>query len=212
MSVVQNPIVGRSSGKFSNAIFSKWKNKNTLRSKPLVVNQPNTPAQLTQRAVFKAAVSYTRQLLTFLRLSLKSVSSSMSEFNYFLKKLIPAIDRTTFVLNPALMEELQFSSGVLPGFQNASADTPGPLGVSLVWDDDYLLPLRNTTDVAIFVSYNTVSGEFQFFDDDILFTAGGATIIPAGESGDATLVYILTADADRKVFSNSQYVGEVNLL
>lgn len=55
MSVVQNPIIGRSSGKFANAIFQTQYNRNILRSKPLQVSQPNSKAQIHSRAEFKLA-------------------------------------------------------------------------------------------------------------------------------------------------------------
>lgn len=55
MSVTQNPISGRSSGKYANAIFQTQYGRNILRSKPLTVNQPNTKAQLHSQAEFRLA-------------------------------------------------------------------------------------------------------------------------------------------------------------
>lgn len=39
MAIVQNPITGRSRNKFGTAVFSKQYGKNTMRAKPLDVNQ-----------------------------------------------------------------------------------------------------------------------------------------------------------------------------
>lgn len=52
MAVTQNPHIGRSKGAFATAIFSKWKDKNVMRGKPITVANPRTPAQILQRKKF----------------------------------------------------------------------------------------------------------------------------------------------------------------
>jgi hypothetical protein len=86
MATVQNPITGRSKGKFANAIFSKWKGRNTLRSKPLEVANPQTPAQVQQRDSFAAAMAFARSISAIIYVGFSQFRDTISEFNAFMKE------------------------------------------------------------------------------------------------------------------------------
>lgn len=86
MSVVQNPIIGRASGKFSTAILQKWKNKNVLRSKPLTVANPKTPAQTMRRSMFSALVEIGRNISPILIIGFNGFKSTLTWMNVFLQK------------------------------------------------------------------------------------------------------------------------------
>lgn len=211
MSVVQNPIVGRSSGKFSNAIFSKWKSKNTLRSKPLVVNQPNTDAQLEQRNAFKAAVAYARSILFFLRFSLKSISIDMSEFNTFIRKNVGNIASPSFKFNPAAVADLVFSAGTLPPLTVVDIPSVAGLDLTFEWDNTYLTELRNVNDEVSIIIYNITTDTIVIHEGVALFTAGTVTFQANASAGDSVACYICTHSALRTDYSNSQYVDTVVL-
>lgn len=83
MAIVQNPIIGRSKGSFGNAVFSKWKGKNTLRSKALEVANPQTDLQMRQRAKFAILVAFYRQMAAILKIGFREMAVGMSEFNAF---------------------------------------------------------------------------------------------------------------------------------
>lgn len=83
MAIVQNPIIGRSKGSFGNAVFSKWKGKNTLRSKALEVANPQTDLQMKQRAKFAILVALYRQMAAILKIGFREMAVGMSEFNAF---------------------------------------------------------------------------------------------------------------------------------
>lgn len=83
MAIVQNPIIGRSKGSFGNAVFSKWKGKNTLRSKALEVANPQTDLQMKQRAKFAILVALFRQMAAVLKTGFREMAVGMSEFNAF---------------------------------------------------------------------------------------------------------------------------------
>lgn len=83
MAIVQNPIIGRSKGSFGNAVFSKWKGKNTLRSKALEVANPQTDLQMKQRAKFAILVALYRQLAAVFKAGFRELAVGMSEFNAF---------------------------------------------------------------------------------------------------------------------------------
>jgi hypothetical protein len=52
MAKTQNPLIGRASGQAGGMIFSKSFDKNIIRSRPMTVSNPNTPAQQRQREFF----------------------------------------------------------------------------------------------------------------------------------------------------------------
>jgi hypothetical protein len=81
MAIVQNPIVGRSSGKFANAIFSKNYQKNIIRSKPIEVANPNTTGQQTQRHKFTIFQSFVSDLLTIFRIGYTNKSMKKSAYS-----------------------------------------------------------------------------------------------------------------------------------
>lgn len=50
----QNPLIGRSRKSYGDATFYTLNGQNIVRTKPMVVSNPNTPAQQAQRIRFKA--------------------------------------------------------------------------------------------------------------------------------------------------------------
>lgn len=212
MSVVQNPITGRSRGKFSNAIFSKWKGLNTLRSKPISVNQPNTTAQLSRRFMFYKAVSYGRSILPILRSSLKSLAVNISEFNAFISRNIPYIDPISGKFITAALSSLSFASGALPGFMSLVGSAAAGHAILVSWDPTYLSNLRGATDLVLFFTYNATTDTLKYHAQGEQYDTGSDTISDAGVAGDSVSIFIATCDVDYVDFSNSTFVGTFTLL
>lgn len=207
MSIVQNPIVGRSSGKFSNAIFSKWKDKNTLRSKPLVVLQPNTPDQLTQRSLFAAAVRYARMVLSLVRFSLKSFSTSMSEFNSFMKLNIGLIDSATYKFAVATISSIRFSLGslsLLSDFEIASASTSACV---LNWETVTVPPDYDATMKVSCVIYNQTTDTLHIFQSAADWVTGSASLSLSSAPSDVLHAFAFVNTENLSSFSSSQYIG-----
>lgn len=211
MSVVQNPIVGRSSGKFSNAIFSKWKSKNTLRSKPLVVHQPNSPAQLTQRSVFALMVSYARSIISELRFSLKYSASDMSEFNAFIKKNMHLVDSDELNMPFPSLRDLVFASGPLPGLADVVLSYVSGLTCPISWDDSYFASERENQDLIQLFFYNFTQNVVSFQDATFLFSNGNDTVNLPGVAADVIYIFAAVKRGDSSSYSPSQYVGTVTI-
>lgn len=86
MSIVQNPITGRTSGKFATAVFSKNFKKNTMRSMPIEVSNPKTDAQTSQRTAYKEILDCVSAINSAVALGMKGVQSKMSSFSYSMSK------------------------------------------------------------------------------------------------------------------------------
>lgn len=208
MSVVQNPITGRSRGKYSSSVFAKWKGLNTLRSKPLTVNQPNTVPQIEQRSVFGAAVFYARQILSMIRFSLKYSAINITEFNAFIRNLIPNIDRSTFVIEAGKEPDIILASGPEPSLEDAAVAYDSGVNFTLSWDDTFMSSLREATDKIIVFLFNATQNRFFAIDTAVLFSVGTASIAHSGVANDVIHVYACVATAGYGRFSPSIYVND----
>lgn len=86
MAITQNPIVGRMHGTLGNAVASKWKGRNTLRSKALTVANPQTDAQMKQRSKFDIVLGFARIFGAIIRVGFKEVATTISEYNAFMSE------------------------------------------------------------------------------------------------------------------------------
>lgn len=111
MAIVQNPLISRASGSVGNSIFSKWKNKNTLRSKSINPYPAPTSAQSAVRSKFSAASRYASMLRDSFSFIFRSKSISLSPRNYLIRNLLAKIDNSNFKLPVPSLQSLVLSSG-----------------------------------------------------------------------------------------------------
>lgn len=83
---VQNPLTGRSSGSFAGAIFSTWKGKNVVRSKPIEVKPSNTLAQIKNRNRLKATAEASKGCRIIIDKTFKPEAVGKTEQNVFVSK------------------------------------------------------------------------------------------------------------------------------
>lgn len=121
----QNPLIGRSSQKFANSIFSTWKTINVVRSKPMEVSNPRTPGQITQRNKFAAMVNLSRQYLNTAKLGLKSLAIRKSEYNVFIGENIELQNGDGTGINQAVLVNLVGSKGSLSNVIQVTSDASG---------------------------------------------------------------------------------------
>lgn len=91
MAIIQNPVTGRSRGKFANAVFSTWKDKNVMRSKALDPMNPNTVKQQEQRTKFKTCVNMLKRAKVFYLIAYAAVRHNTTEFSQAIKKFMKAM-------------------------------------------------------------------------------------------------------------------------
>lgn len=211
MSVVQNPIIGRAKGKVGGVVFSRWKDLNTLRGKPLTVKNPKTDDQVTQRSKFAAAVAYARLILFFLRSSLASVATNMSEFNFFLRSIIPGIDDVDFILDVTTLPGDILSRGSAYPLAGLEADPQVGQAVTVSWTDDSGEEYREATDLVKVIVFNETTNTFIVDPSATLITAETVDTGSLGSTNDVCQVYACVRNAAGDVFSNSQYIAEITL-
>jgi len=128
----QNPLIGRASQKFANSIFQTWKGINVVRSKPIEVSNPQSPAQTTQRGKFTQMVNLGRQYLNTAKLGLKGLAIRKSEFNVFIGENIALQSDDGQGISDSNIINLVGSKGTLSKLNNV-AYTGGGATTLVTW-------------------------------------------------------------------------------
>lgn len=81
MAKILNGILGGFSGKVGTVIGACWKGIDYMRGLATSITNPNTPAQVEQRARFSLIIAFLRPLTGFLRIGFRSAAIKMSAFN-----------------------------------------------------------------------------------------------------------------------------------
>jgi|WetSurMetagenome_2_1015567.scaffolds.fasta_scaffold11527_5 hypothetical protein len=136
MAIVQNPITGRTKGKFASAVFSKQFGKNTMRSKALTVRNPNSTGQQTQRSKFNLVLDMCRTFLQTIRTGWANAAMGMSAYNaafsYNIKNAITGAF-PNFEIDPSLV---LVARGILTGIQDFNAAAASAHKINLTWTDN----------------------------------------------------------------------------
>lgn len=210
MAKVQNPITGRSAGKYGNAVFTTWKGINVLKTKPLEVANPKSAGQVNQRGKFSSMVMYARMLLGLLQLSMKSLAVKRSEFNAFISQNIALIDPTTFKIDTNKVNDVQVSSGTIQGYLGLAGLTVGNISGSFTFATTGYYSNTSPNDFGGAVLYNQTKDTFSPLtttglrsDGEIIFDTGSIV-----STGDTVSVYAFLYN-DKNEYSTSQWVGTV---
>lgn len=213
MAIVQNPITGRSRGKFATAVFSKQFGKNTMRSKPIQVSNPRTPKQLEQRAKFSLMVELSRMFLPFINTSFTQVAVGMSEFNMFMKTNIRNVITGSYPDYTIDFSKLIVAKGTLTGVENGTATAAAGHLLNLTWDDNSGIADALATDIAMVLAINFDKGAVAQDLSTKTRTDGSlALTVPADWVGDKAYVYIAFMSEDGYKISDSSYLGEKTIL
>ena len=156
MSIVQNVLIGRSKNKIGNAVFTTWKGKNVLKSKPLTVENPRTDAQLMRRDAMSKIVSFYRSIAGIVFLGWKQLAIGKSEYNAFVSyNLLNAFDYSTPPTATLNMEDVLISKGTIaPAPVSAITATNGTATVTVTWPTTAALPGQAVTDKALLLVTN----------------------------------------------------------
>ncbi len=194
MAIVSNPLIGASKQKMGGAVFSTWKGKNVLKTKPASVANPKTPAQVAQRSAMKQAIAILRQAPDQIKKGFKRQAIGKSEANVFVGNILKnAFDFTTPGVATLIPGNILTSRGTMAPTQNTSitADrSDNLLTVNFAATADFAS--QNVADKALVSAYNTTKGEWTFGSGYEARSTGSATApMPAGwEVGDSLQVFL----------------------
>ncbi len=213
MAIVQNPITGRTRGKFASAVFSKQFGKNTMRSKPIQVANPRTQLQKEQRAKFALMVELSRMFLPFLKTSYKQSAVGMSEFNMFMKSNIKNVISGTYPDYAIDFSELQVSKGSLTGADMASAAAAAGSKINVIWNDNTGMADAQDSDKVMALVINPEKGTaFSSIAEKTRADEALEINLPADWVGDDVYAYLVFKAADTIKTSNSSFLGDITVI
>ena len=212
MATFLNGILGGFSGKVGTVIGSSWKGIDYMRSRASHISQPNSPAQLEHRAKFSTVGHFLRPLNGFLRICFQNEAVKMSAYNaamaYNLKNAITGAypDYTVDYTRVAV------SRGILPGVLNGAAASSVAGKVDFTWDDNTMGTNTLGTDKVVLLVYNPLRNQAVWLIGGRIRAEGTDSVtVPNLFSGETVECYIGFTNPEESVFSDSQWVGSVEV-
>ncbi len=194
MSVVSNPLIGHSSGKIGNVVFSTWKGLDVLKNKPMSVANPNTDSQQMRRSALSQVVSIFRQAPGAIRAGYNKLAVQMSEWNAFAREVLNnSFNYATPPTATLVPANLLISKGTIsstPILTNVSDVSDGTIAVTFATTATD--PGQSAGDKAIVVGFNSTTGDWTGGTTAMLRSSGAANIpLPAGwVAGNVTRIYL----------------------
>jgi hypothetical protein len=209
--VTQNPVTGRMRGKFANAVFATQFHLNTMRSKALVIRNPKTLLQRTQRSKITVTMECFRLFVAICRVGFRLVANGMSPFNYGFKLAIKnniTGSYPNFIFNPV---DLQLSDGNLTPStdENFFQQT---VNFIFGWIDNSGSGDALATDLAYLIMFNENTKEVMYDNSKTRSGSPKSIAIPATWLvGHKVYGYIFFASADGQRISASEYIACVTI-
>jgi hypothetical protein len=212
-SVVQNPITGRTRGKFATAVFSKIFGKNVMRAKAIQVHNPKTTAQKTQRMRFSLIVMFAQLCLSYIKTAWGQMAVGMSAFNAMVSYNVKNAITGTY---PSLVIDgtlLKMASGSLTGVSNGVVSASAGRHVVFGWDDNSGDGNADATDIGLPFIYNKAKNEVRFSHLTCVRSGLAVTaLVPASWIGDTVYSYMAFKKVNHVTTSDSQYLGTCVIL
>lgn len=156
--IVQNPLTGRSSGKFAGAIFSTVFGKNIARSKPVTVRDKKSSAQLAQREKFNVAQQWIIMFLAIIRTGFASIAEGKSAYaaalSWYLKNCITGSFGSYAIDYP----NARFIHGNMPTISDGIISDNSFEQVLVTFTENTDVPPASTADDVNLIIFNVNTG------------------------------------------------------
>lgn len=213
MATILNGILGGFSGTVGTVIGASWNGIEYMRSRASVITQPNTPAQLEQRAKFGLAGKFLRPLIPFLRVSYKELAVKKSAFN---AAMAHTLENAVTGLYPDFTidyTKVLVSQGLLGAAENAAAVSVDPNSIDFTWDDNTSEYGADASDLVVLVAYCPMLKKFATNVGPATRSEGLHTMtLPLSYSGQEIQTYIGFCNAQRNEFSNGEFLNMVTVV
>ena len=203
MAIVQNPHIGRSSGKFSTGVFATVLGKNVLRSKALSVSNPRTLPQQKVRAKLATLSSFAKMFALAVNVGFKDDAVAMYPRNYFVKTNYGTLSISDLLVPTIHWDLFSLSKGGLCTIANPVADIDGT-DIDFTWEL-YADVIDPDWEMAIVITKGNVK------DTRIVMTAAKAddlaVTLAKGDFIAGDKVYMFAYDPTTLVSSDSVYTA-----
>lgn len=211
--VVQNPLIGKSRQKMGGAVFSTWKGINVLKTKPLTVANPNTPAQQLQRAKLSLAVETYRKQAGIINEGFAKEAIKQSAYNAFvsdmIKNAITGADAASVAVDWA---NLDVAKGTMsPTVLDSVTATDGSANIDFTYPTAATGVGQSATDTLRIAAFNSTTGDFCITNPTDPRSIGSDSFDMSNpvSSGDSLYVYLFFVSADGSMVSDSTVTNVV---
>lgn len=213
MATFLNGILGGFSGKVGTVIGSNWNGIDYMRSRATNITQPNTPAQLEQRARFGLVGKFLRPLIPFLRVGYKSMAVKQSAYNAALAYTLENAVTGTYPALDINYSKVLVCQGNLLGAQNPSAISTTAGKIDFSWDDNSTDYGANATDQVVVAVYCAALKKWMPVVDTATRIQGTMSLtLPEVFIGQEVQTYIGFCTADSREFSNGEFLAAVTVV
>lgn len=210
MATFLNGILGGFSGKVGTVIGSNWNGIDYMRSRAANITQPNTQAQLAQRAKFSMVGKFLRPLIPFLRVGYKSRAVKQSAYNAALAYTLENAVTGAYPTFDIDYTKVLVCQGTLLGAQNPTADSTAAGKIDFTWDDNSTDFGAEATDKVVVVAYCPLLNKFAPVIGTATRSQGALSMtLPGIFSGQEVQTYLGFCNADQSEFSNGEFLTEV---
>jgi len=210
MSIGKNSIDCILSGSIGDTVWVNRKGINYKRSKRTTINQPNSPAQLVQRARFNTILRFLKPLTNFLRVGFQSQTASMSPFNAAMSCNFKGAIEGTYPEFRIDYSKAMVSRGNLPGALNPQVTFNKTGRLEFSWDNNSMIPYAMADDKVMLVVYNPEKQQAITIEEGNIRIIGSHSItLPSSFEGDEVQCYIAFKNSWQKKVSDSRYVGGI---
>ncbi len=178
MARVSNTLIGPSSGRVGNAVFSTWKGLNILKEKPASVANPDTDNQKMRRSALRQVVSMFRQMPAAIRAGFKKLAVGKSEWNAFASNALRfAFDFTLPPTATFVPADLLISKGTISSTPITTVTASVGAGtIAVTYPNTIADPGQANSDLAIIAAYNSTLDDWTGGITADLRSAGAADI------------------------------------
>jgi len=210
MAKLVDGVLGGFRGKVGTVVGNIWKGIATMRVHVASISNPQTAAQLEQRAKFALMVKFLKPMTDFLRTTFKKFAIKQTAFNAAVSyNLLNAITGV-YPDYEVDYSKVLVSMGSLPGVLNPEVTSTTAGEVKFTWQDNTGGPYAKATDKAALCVYNPAKGYATDLIGGNTRTGGSQSVtLPANWSGDEVQCFIAFANANGSVYSNSAFVGGI---
>jgi hypothetical protein len=210
MGKIRKGILGGFSGKVGTGVGASWKGIAYMRSLPLKVRNPRTPAQLNQRSKFAVTLSFLKPMTGILRMGWKLYAHKQSPFNAAMSYTIDnAITGAypNFAIDPS---KVLISRGALSPALNGSATPAAGGSIYVEWEDNSGLGTAKQTDKALIAILNPGKSEayLEIAGAGRSETTSSANL-PTDWVGNTVHAYLGFISEDGREVGNSVFLGTI---
>lgn len=208
MARVQNPIIGQAINQAGGMIFSVWKQLKVMRSKPLSVANPRTPAQEAVRRRMALLASLMREVLQGIRIGFVRFQNGTTQWAQFLKENYASGTSDNGTTASLITTALTFAKGTLLPVTDLEIGTVSGQSIPLSWTDNSGQPGANASDELHVVLVNAAGDAVAYINTARSRSDEGGTLTaPADITAATAKVICFFATAAGDDVSDSQYAA-----